>query len=195
MGFRIPPAAMILIAAFLTVTSTPVFGETGEGGKYSIGFGAGLTGGFGLSFKYWIDEKSALQINFLPLYFEEKYPEDGDYYFDPRISGYSNEGMISLGALYKHELGSAQSMGLSVFTYGGGNWLGIFNNKDYRTETRIVKSNETRHISSAGGGFGGTLTIWRIELSGMLGFFGSYDAFSGTKSLLPSIDAAAHFRL
>ncbi|HEX2957287.1 MAG TPA: hypothetical protein VHO70_10675, partial [Chitinispirillaceae bacterium] len=62
--------------------------------RYSnyIGIAAGLTSGYGLSYKRWFD-KWGIQLTLFPWYEEESYSDKSgdDYYYD-RDSGYSNNG-------------------------------------------------------------------------------------------------------
>ena len=193
-------AAALLV---LTVTASHAYVEEKDTvtKKWDVGLGAGRVGGMGVSVRRWFDPKNALQINFVPFYWEEKYPADSDddYYSDSRDSGYANTGFLSLGALYLHRLGEYN--GFYLTSFGGGSYTATFHNGDYWTSS-YSGSNVEHHVrktvegtAALGGGLGGGFEFWRLDASVLIGLAGSYDLAKETKRLGPSLDVAIHFHL
>lgn len=169
--------------------------------KYTVGVAAGMVGGSGLSLERWFGPDDGLRLTCAPYYNEEKYPEpDGDTYYPERISGSAYDGFLSLGGLWLHSIGHFHRF--TLLGFGGGNYLGTFEKKDYVTEyssypyeDRVVRSYEETSVLSLGGGVGGRVNFWRIDLSMLIGMSGAYDFTHDLKRFTPSVDVGAHFHL
>jgi hypothetical protein len=165
-----------------------------EGTTYDVGLAGGMVGGTLLSVRRWTESGHGLQLNFLPYYYEEKYPADGDIYFDRRVSGSSYDAYISIGGLYMKRI--ARLGDVYVFPYGGGNYSAVYSGGNYTEESGAVRSGTKRSgVFALGGGMGAGIGFWRLEASAMLGMRGAYDLKTETRRLTPAIDVALHFRI
>lgn len=191
--------ALVLSAASLAAAQgifSPPPARTGT--TWDLGMGAGMVGGGGVSLRRWSEGGHGLQINFAPFYWEEKYPEDGDMYYNNRVSGSSYDAFLSLGALYMKRIASLSNV--SIFPYGGGNYTASYSGGTYEEElytgATVQRSGTKRSGTFAlGGGMGAGIGFWRLEASILLGLRGAYDIEKETRSITPAIDAGIHFRL
>jgi hypothetical protein len=175
--------------------------------RYSnyIGLAAGLTSGYGLSYKKWFD-KWAVQVTLFPWYEEEKYNDrdDGEYDYG-RDSGYSNNGYGSIGLMYIRSL--LESKYIRFCAYGGGNCYveykkydyyenGYYSNYYYNGDytLRHSKGKDLTNTLSLGAGCGAEFFIWRFGFHGMAGIRGSNRFPDDKKSLGISGEAGVYFR-
>ncbi|NLG15901.1 MAG: hypothetical protein GX556_01065 [Fibrobacter sp.] len=172
--------------------------------RYSnyVGFAGGLTSGYGLSFRKWIKNSWAYQVNFFPFYREYKYPDEqysGYYDID---SGYSHEGLGSLGLTFLKNIAEAKY--LRFLLYAGGNLNTQYRKYDYyesrydysRSEYDNVrqKGREFKNKITAGGGCGIEAYVWRFGFSGMIGLCGDYEVETKAKGAGFTAEGGIHFR-
>lgn len=186
-----------MLALLLTLGTGRAQDSASSGFSYSIGLGAGLTGGLGVSAEKIFARKHTLRVNFAPFYWEEKYPEDGDNdIYESKDSGYSKTGFLSLGLLYQYEMAAVRAFHFS--TFAGGNYMGIYEDEDYYetspylSSSRRVKKYKEQNIFTLGFGFGAGVRFWRIRMTAYPGIRASYDVTRDIKSVTPSIDVGAH---
>jgi hypothetical protein len=187
-------AALVLAAS--TCVQAQLFSQPPPrtGTTYDVGLAAGMVGGTLLSVRRWTESGHGLQLNFLPFYYEESYPTDGDFYYDKRVSGSSYDAFISIGGLYMKRM--AKLGDVYVFPYGGGNYSAAYSGGTYTEESGTVRSGTKRTGTFAlGGGMGAGISFWRLEASAMLGMRGAYDLKTETRRLTPAFDLGLHFRI
>jgi hypothetical protein len=173
--------------------------------RYSnyIGFAGGFVTGYGISYRKWFGPKWGLQLNVLPFYKEDKYPGNDtslDLYSSRRDSGYSNQGLLSLGLTCLRSVGETKYVRFAV--YAGANLQTNYHKYDYYETDSNWDSITYYHrmgrtvnnTLTVGGGFGPEFFVWRFAFDVMLGLRGSYAFEDKTKSLLPSIEGGIHFR-
>jgi hypothetical protein len=200
-NFTLPARLFVIVLAASTCAQAQLFGNPPprEGTTYDVGVAAGMVGGGGLSVRRWTESGHGLQLNFLPFYVEEKYPADGEDYFNKRVSGSSYDAYISLGGLYMKRI--AKLGGIQIFPFGGAHYSAAYAGGTYEEETfsggTVTRSGTKRTgVLAVGGGMGASVAFWRLmEYSMMLGMRGAYDLKSETRALTPSIDIALHFRI
>lgn len=171
-----------------------------------IGFAGGFITGNGLAYRRWIKDRVGFQINTMPIYQEEVYPQDSEHDND-RDSGYYNQGRINLGStllinftdINYFRIGGyigcnhTISRNQADYYYTKRNWDANMN--AYVSETNHVLI-DTRENTLAGGmGAGVEFYVLRFGFSVMLGFYGSYCFEDRTKRVSPSIDGGVFFRL
>ncbi len=174
--------------------------------RYSnyIGVAAGLTSGYGLSYKRWFD-KWGVQLTLFPWYEEEKYSDktDDSYYYD-RDSGYSNNGYGSIGLLLYRSL--LESKYIRFCAYGGGNCYLEYKKYNYYSHTWDYSYGKGDYVLthytgkkltntlSLGVGCGAEFYIWRFGFHGLAGVRGSNRFPDNLKSLGLTAEAGAFFR-
>ena len=170
-----------------------------------IGFAGGFITGNGLAYRRWIKNRIGFQINAMPFYREEVYPEDSENY-NERDSGYSDEGLINFGGTLLINFTDVHYIRFGG--YIGCNHTVSIDKADYYYTEREWDSNigayvtETKHIvedtrenTLAGGlGAGVEFYVFRFGFSIMLGFYGSYCFENGTTTISPSVDGGVFFR-
>ena len=211
-----------LIAAVVVLGSVGVFAEEEESSQSSygkttttrytnyVGVAAGYTTGYGLSFRRWVNNSWAFQINFAPYYHETKYPESDrdeyqyDYYSYGPDSGYDHNGSGSLGLTFLKNF--AELRYLRVVGYAGSNLHATYRKYNYFTNEwdysrqepsrRRVhhQGREVREKVSVGGGIGAEFYVWRFAFHAMAGLFGAYEVETEAKEAGPSVEGGVHFR-
>ncbi|MFP4520984.1 MAG: hypothetical protein ACLFQK_02455 [Fibrobacterota bacterium] len=153
--------------------------------KNNYGFAAGITSGYGLSYRRHITGLSSVQINFFPYFTKEIYDTTetmSDYYYDQR-QGWERSGIISLGAMYNRYFDNEGE--IAVIGAAGGNIHLELNEEDYKeyidtyimdgdTEiSKIQTIHRKRKFSkttfTTGASVGGELRIWRIYVNLLAG--------------------------
>jgi hypothetical protein len=181
-----------------------------------FGLAAGLTTGYGISYRHWFANKWGMQVNFFPYYDETKYPESespspdnvssSDNYSTFPDSGYYNEGYFSLGVTLLRNI--AETNFIRFVLYGATNLLTNYNKFDYYKNTTLTYidtsrfiytpehkvGNNTKNTISLGGGGGIEFFVWRFSLHVMVGLRGAYCIETKAKQAGPTVEGGIHFR-
>lgn len=181
-----------------------------------LGVGAGVVSGYGLSYRRWIGNTWGFTINLLPLYIQEKYPDDSDgsggwyhsdgYYYTKRDSGYLDRGTLSLGLTLLRSF--AEMKTVRILGYAGGNMHVDYRNADYyvttsewnsehqRTEPVVKRHREQRNNQTltVGAGAGVEIFVWRFAFNLMAGLAGGQSPQKETAFVMPAAEAGMYFR-
>lgn len=169
--------------------------------RYSnyLGFAAGSTTGYGLSYRKWIRSSWGFQINLLPFYREEKYDEDDDNWDDEdRDSGFFDTGNLSFGFTYLKKILDGKYIRFLFYT--GANLNTSYEKYDYYyteddTESLVHKSGkEIENKIGVGAGVGCEWYVWRLGFHCMAGLMGDVIIESKSFGIGPTIEAGIHFR-
>ncbi len=175
--------------------------------RYSnyLGLAGGTTTGFGLSYRKWIRNSWAFQINLLPYYREKKYDDDDDYY-DDRDSGFYDTGNLSLGLTYLKKIIDGKYV--RFLFYSGANLDTDYKKYNYYYTDRkwdqslqiyvdslIHRSGkEVENTISIGAGAGCEWYVWRIAFHCMAGLMVDYAIEAESLGVGPTVEAGVHFR-
>lgn len=170
-----------------------------------LGFAGGFITGNGLAYRRWIKDKIGFQINVLPIYREQKYPEDSDYY-EERDSGYYDNGYINFGGSFLINFADVRYIRFLGYV-GVNNTVEIekgnyyysqrewdSNIGDYVVETIHKVIDRTENTLAGGVGAGVEFYVFRFGFNIMLGLYGSYSFEKETKNVSPSVDGGIFFR-
>ncbi len=205
---------ILLCSVALTYSDDDKADENSESKYYKVttkrypnylGFAGGFITGHGLAYRRWIKDKIGFQINVLPIYKEEKYPEDG-YYYQERDSGYYNNGNINFGGTFLIKFVDVRYIRFLGYV-GVNNTIEIeegnyyytqrkwdSNIDDYIVETKHSVIDRTDNILAGGLGAGVEFYVFRFGFNIMLGLYSSYSFEKETKNISPSIDGGIFFR-
>ncbi len=178
--------------------------------RYSnyIGFAGGTTTGYGLSYRKWIKNSWAFQINLLPFYREDNYDsgeEDDNTYWD-RDSGFYDWGTLSLGLTYLKKVIDGKYVRFLFYT--GANLSTDYEKYDYYktnhewnpslqafTDSVVHKSGkDVDNKISLGSGVGWEWYVWRMAFHAMAGLMAEYEIESKSPGIGPTFEAGVHFR-
>jgi hypothetical protein len=163
-----------------------------------IGVAAGVITGYGFSYRYYFNERQAVQITGFPFYREEYYDDSTEIdWEETRIDGYLKSGTFSLGCVYVHTM--VREFDLRFVAYTGANILARYVNKEYRSfyygdsTPNQVSEHCWKNRIHIGGGFGGEAQMWRISASCMVGAVAFMETHTQKKGIWPSGEVALYF--
>ena len=175
--------------------------------RYSnyLGIAAGLTTGYGISYRKWIKNSWGFQINLLPFYREKKYDGDDFNSYD-RDSGFYDTGDLSLGLTFLKKISDAKY--IRFLFYSGANLHTTYEKYDYYDTRSVWSSPHNTYIDSVvhrsgkdienkisiGVGAGCEWYVWRFAFHCMVGLMGAYAIEPKSYEVGPSIEGGIHFR-